>query len=325
MRIACITCFAILATSAAVAQQQQPSQRTVAGATTFSASSNLPIERIGDDDLLGISVYDAPELTGTVRVNSNGDIRLPMLKEHIHAAGLLPEGLESAIAKALTDGKVLVDPIVTVNVVEYRSRPITVIGAVRAPTTFQADGPVTLLDAISRSGGIAESAGSEILVTHSSTDAGTESVTLTEHIPVQSLMNPNSPAANLELLAGDIVRVPVAGQVYVLGDVNKPGAINITDGTETSVLKALVLSGGVARYSGHTAHIYRVKGDRLGRVDIPIKLKQIMEFRSPDVPLMADDILYIPDATGRRISAQALVVSLGLSVSLADVLIYATR
>lgn len=325
MRIVGVTCFAILTTCASIAQRQSAPEQTAARSTTFSSSSNLPIERIGDDDLIRISVYDAPELSGTVRVNSDGDIRLPMLKQHIHAAGLYPESLESAIATALTEGNVLVDPIVTVNVVEYRSRPITVVGAVRTPTTFQADSQVTLLDAITRAGGISENAGSEILVTHSPTAVSNESVMLTEHVPVQSLMNPNSPTANLKLLDGDIIRIPVAGQIYVIGDVNKPGAIYINDGLRSSVFKAIVLSGGLAPYSSHTAYIYRVESGKTDRTEIPVKVKRIMNGKSSDVPLIVNDILYVPDAAGRRMSTQALQTSLGISMGLAELILYAAH
>ena len=90
----------------------------VGGATSIIEVSNLPIERIGRDDLVGITVYDAPELTRTVRVGSDGDMRLPMLKQPIHAPGLafLPSSRrQKTIAAALIDERC---SIVTVSVVE---------------------------------------------------------------------------------------------------------------------------------------------------------------------------------------------------------------
>jgi polysaccharide export outer membrane protein len=101
----------------------------------------LPTQPVGPDDLLALSVYDSPELTRTVRVDADGNIRLPMLKDPIQVRGMVPSQLESAIAKALTKGKVLVDPIVTVTIVEYQSRPVNVVGAVKNPLVFQATGP----------------------------------------------------------------------------------------------------------------------------------------------------------------------------------------
>src|SRR5215475_6439878 len=105
--------------------------------------NNLPIQKIGSDDLLAISVYGSPELTRTIRVSHDGFIRLPMLRDRIKAKGLMPAELEEAIAEVLQERDLIVDPFVTVTVAEYHSRPISVVGAVRSPITFQALGTVT--------------------------------------------------------------------------------------------------------------------------------------------------------------------------------------
>ena len=127
--------------------------------------ANLPAQKIGPNDLIALSVYNAPEFSRTIRVSAEGEIRLPMLKRAIRAAGKLPGELEAAIADALTSEDILVAPAVTVTVVEYQSRPISVAGAVKNPVTFQAAGPVTLLQAITRAGGLAPEAGRKIIVT----------------------------------------------------------------------------------------------------------------------------------------------------------------
>ena len=100
---------------------------------TEPEGANLPAQKIGADDLLAIAVYDSPELTRTVRVSAQGQIHLPMLKKAIPAAGLQPMELESAVAQALRAEQILVDPVVTVTVAEYRSRPVSVAGAVKRP------------------------------------------------------------------------------------------------------------------------------------------------------------------------------------------------
>ena len=136
-------------------------------ASVEPASTNLPAQRLGPDDLIGLSVYDSPEFTRTIRVGPDGTIRLPMFKQRIKADGLMPGELERAVGDALTAEKLLVDPFVTVTVVEYHSRPISVVGAVRKPTTFQAIGVVTLIDALTRAGGLSDDAAGEILVSQS--------------------------------------------------------------------------------------------------------------------------------------------------------------
>src|SRR5262245_31383096 len=115
---------------------------------------NLPVQKIGVDDLIGIAVYDAPALTRPVRVSSDRTILLPMVKRRIPVAGLFPVDVESALSTELSKEEIMVDPIVSVSVVESRSRPISVAGSVKAPVTFQASGLVTLLDALSRAGGL---------------------------------------------------------------------------------------------------------------------------------------------------------------------------
>ena len=213
----------------------------------------------------------------------------------------------------------------TVSVVEYRSRPITVAGAVKSPITFQATGTVTLLDAISRAGGLTDNAGSEILVSHPPSITGDISATLTERIPARGLLGGEDPTLNLHLEGGEDIRVPEAGRVFVLGRVKKPGAFYITDGSESSVMKALALSEGLDTFPSHKAYIYRVEGASGGRNEIPIDLKKIMDRKSPDVPLLANDILYIPDAAGTRASLKVLEASIGLAAAFGTALIIVTH
>src|SRR6185503_10176879 len=117
--------------------------------TSFS-SGNLPVQRLGPNDLISVNVLGVPELTRIVRINGEGLIRLPLLEQPIQAAGNFPVGLETSIAAALRQGELVVDPVVSVTVAEYVSRPVTVAGAVRNPNTIQAMGGLRLLEAITR-------------------------------------------------------------------------------------------------------------------------------------------------------------------------------
>lgn len=286
-------------------------------------STNLPQQRIGVDDLIGISVYDSPELTRSVRVGSEGTIRLPMLKQRIKAAGLMPSELENAIGEALKSEDIFVDPIVTVSLVESRSRPINVVGAVKMPLTFQATGLTTLLDAISRAGGLSDDAGSEILVSKAQDGADGKPVVLTRRIPVQGLIDLADPELNVRLEGGEEIRVPDAGKVYVVGNIKQPGSFPIKDGTETTVLKALAMSQGLMPFATKNAYIYRQEANG-GKNEIPIELTKIMERKAPDVPLLANDILYIPDNKGRRNVVTAMEKVLGIGGALGAAAIYTT-
>lgn len=323
MRCFTISILVIAVASSVSAQQQANPNRAGTGATSFNEGSNLPVEKIGNNDLVGITVYDAPELTRTVRVGSDGTIRLPMLRQPIPAAGLYPTELETAITAALANGNVLVDPIVTVSVVEYRSRPISVSGAVKKPVTFQATGSVTLLDALAQADGLADNAGAEILVSKNSSAADGKSAMLIQRIPVKGLMGAEDPALNLHLEGGEDIRVPEAGKVFVLGRVKKAGAFFITDGSESSVMKALALSEGLDTFPSHSAYIYRVEGGSGSRNEIPVDLKKIMDRKSPDVPVLANDILYVPDASGVRASLKVLEMAVGAGAAIGGAAIYA--
>jgi polysaccharide export outer membrane protein len=264
---------------------------------TEATGANLPVQKIGADDLVDISVYGSPELTRAVRVGAQGQIRLPMLKRNLQAAGLFPGELESAIAEALRAEHILVEPLVTVTMAEYRSRPISVAGAVKRPLTFQAFGNVTLLDAIARAEGLASDAGPDILVTR-----GAE----TQRISVKALMGGGAPELNPRLTGGEEIRVPEAGRVYVVGSVKHPGAFTLRDASETSVLKVLALAEGLIPFASKEAYIFRHRDGAESKDEIPIALSKIMARKSPDVTLAVDDILYVPDSKGRRLSVSAL-------------------
>jgi polysaccharide export outer membrane protein len=253
---------------------------------------NLPAQKLGIDDLVAVSVYDAPELTRSVRVEPDGTIHLPLLEDGIKAAGLFPRELEAGVAAALKTGEILVDPVVKITVVEYHSRPISVMGAVKRPVTFQAVGAVTLLGALARAEGLSEDAGTEVVLTRE--DGAVE------RVPVKRLLNEADPAINFVLHGGEEIRVPEAGKIFVVGNVRKPGAFLVRDGSEDSVLKLVALAEGLAPFSYKQAFIYRAKQE------IPIELDQILKRKTPDVPLQVGDVLYVPDNKGKRLTATVL-------------------
>lgn len=264
--------------------QNKPSLMEDAG------KENLPSQKLGVDDLIAVSVYDAPELTRTLRVEEDGTIHLPLLKDGVQASGLLPRQLETAIAVALKLEQILVDPFVKVTVVEYHSRPISVMGAVHRPVTFQSVGKVTLLDALARAEGLTNDAGTEVLVTSGG---------LVERIPMKKLMKDADPSVNHELHGGEEVRVPEAGKIFVVGNVRKPGAFAVRDAGDNSVLRMVALSEGLMPFAAKEAYIYR-RDEKGAKQEIPVALEKIMQRKSPDVILETDDVFYIPDNKTRR-------------------------
>jgi polysaccharide biosynthesis/export protein len=287
----------------------------------LSDSTSLPVQKIGPDDLLGLTVYDSAELTRNIRVSQDGSVRLPLLRQRIQVAGLWPAEVEVAIVEALKKEQVMVDPVVSVSVAEYRSRPIKVVGAVKHPITFQAFGELTLLDAISRAEGLADDAGPEILISKVQPGVDGKPATLVQRVPVKALIDAADPDLNLKLEGGEEIRVPDAGKIYVVGNVRKPGAFAIKDSAETSIMRLLALSEGLLPYTGKQAFIYRKEASG-GKNEIPIDLERIIQRKSPDVTLVANDVLYIPDRSGRRSVMTAIEKSLPMGAAVTSALIW---
>jgi len=260
-------------------------------------TANLPVQRIGANDLVAITVYGSPELTRTLRVGADGMIRLPMMKQSIKAEGRMPAELEAAIAEGLKTEQLIVDPLVTVTVVEYKSRPISVMGAVRKPLTFQATGPLSLLEALARAEGLSPEAGSEILVSRKGATSGTES--LVRRISVKQLLNGTDAALNVTLTGGEEIRVPQADKIFVVGNVKRPGAFGIGEEGGSTVLRAVALAEGLAPYAAKQAIIYRREAS--GSVnELEIEFRKIMDRKAPDARLLPNDVLYIPEAKAKR-------------------------
>jgi polysaccharide biosynthesis/export protein len=288
----------------------------------LNPSSNLPAQPVGPEDLIGLQVYDAPEFTRTVRVSEKGSIRLPMLKSEIRVQGLLPSEIEVMVKEALQREQLFVDPFVTVNIVEYHSRPISVAGAVRTPTIFQAIGSVTLMDALARAGGLVpDQAGAEIIVTRPNGDTGAQSI---QRIPVKALFDGSDPELNIKLTGGEVIRVPDVGKIIVSGSVVHPGPVPVLDGVANTVTTAIAQAQGTIQFYSHTVYIYR-PDDKGVRHEIPVDLGKIQARKAPDVPLQARDILYVPDSSRRRITQNTLNSLTGVAGGAAVAGIYLAR
>ena len=268
---------------------------------------NLPAQVIGVNDLVAISVYRSPELTRTARVGTDGAIALPLLKNRIGAAGLLPIELEAEIVRALKEEGMLVNPIVEVTVAEYASRPISVIGAVNKPLTFQAVGRVTLVDALARAEGLRADASQEVLVSVPSTGADSgANHPLVRRVPVKALIDEADPKWNFQLTGGEEIRVPAAGKIFVLGNVKKPGSYPVPDPADASVMRMIGVAEGLVPYYRKTAYIYREEPDTGLRREIEVELAKMLKREVPDMPLLPNDVLYIPDSTSKRTRAQVI-------------------
>jgi polysaccharide export outer membrane protein len=182
-------------------------------------------------------------------------------------------------------------------VLEYKSRQVTVTGAVKMPTIVQATGDLKLLDAITRAQGVGPDAGPEVIV--STPGTGKEPAS-SVRIPIKDLLAGKNPALNLPLHGGEEIRVPEASKIVVMGNVKLPGMYPITDKEGSSVLKAMALSQGTLPATAKTAFVYRVVEGSSERKEIAIPLHDILHRKAADMPLQANDILYVPESSGAK-------------------------
>ncbi|HYM10639.1 MAG TPA: polysaccharide biosynthesis/export family protein [Bryobacterales bacterium] len=263
---------------------------------------------LGPEDLISVVVLDSPEFTREVRVSGAGTIRLPLVKRPIPAAGKTAGELEQEIARVLVEDGLLKEPSVSVTVREFNSKPVSISGAVRTPVVFQAFRPLTLVEAMSRAGGLTESAGSEILVSLPERNGQAARVL---HIPTKSLMETGDPRSEIWLRGGEDIRVPQAGRVYILGGVGRPGAVMISNDEPLTLLRALALAGGTTSAAGSKAFLLRPSANGSEKKEeIALNLKKLLKRKEPDLPLQTNDVIFIPDSKTRRLGEAALSAGL---------------
>lgn len=301
---------------------------------------------IGSGDLLDIEVFEVSELSREIRVNESGYIALPLIPTKIRAAGLTAFQLQDKLAELLQTNGLVSNPQVSVSVKEQHSQPITVIGAVNHPMVFEAVRKTTLLEVLSTAGGIAPDAGNVVLVTRNeseiapSTPATSMPATapaasgadpnnggsadtnppLTFTINLDDLLNTGDARFNISLEGGDVVSVPRAGIIYVVGAVNRPGGFVMqNDHQEVTTLKALSLAGGMTSTArSGQAVILRTNKSTGQKEQLPVDLKKVVDLKGEDVALLPNDVLVVPDSASKRAWHRTgdVMVSLGSGIAL---------
>jgi len=251
--------------------------------------------RLGAGDLLEISVYNVPELSTKARVSSNGDVYLPLI-DYVHLGDLSLEEAQAVVEKRLSDGGFVKNPHVTIFLNEYASQSVTVLGQVTRPGAYPILGDKRLYDIISAAGGLTDKAGKTVSISHRDKPDQPVKVTLAEGLA-------QTPESNVVIEPGDTIVVQRAGIVYVVGDVARPAGF-LMDSDHLTVLQAVALAGGTnktAKLNG--AKIIRKTSE--GMVETPVHLKKILQSKGPDMPLRADDILFVPNSAGKSAAYRA--------------------
>ena len=235
---------------------------------------------VGEGDLLKIMVYEHNDLATTARVSGDGKIGFPLLGQ-VEVADLNISQIAEKLQKLLADGYI-VEPQVAVFVEEYRSKKATILGQVKNPGLYELRGPTTLLELISKAGGLAKDAGSKGSIKRKSNPA--KDITIIK-IDIKSLIEKGDTSLNIAIKDGDSVYIDKAEVFYVTGQVKKPSAYKYEG--ETTIIKAITMAGGFTEKAstGNVKIIRKVSGK-----------EQVFTKVKMDEPVLADDVIVVAES-----------------------------
>lgn len=208
------------------------------------------------------------------------------LAGRLHVQGLSMADASAAIRTRLIVQRFVKDPTVTVSITEYATRGVSVLGEVKKPGIYTEMGSHRLNDYISLAEGLTPQAGTRVSITHR---AAPEQPTI---VRISSAGKP-TPGGNPVIESGDTIIVPKAGQVYVVGDVVRPGGYLMDHDEQLTIVQALALAQGANR-TALLKHSMIIRKTETGRTEIPVNVEKVLTMKSKDLALVDDDILFIP-------------------------------
>ena len=278
---------------------------------------------LASGDLLVVTIYnyrpEGGDFSSDVRVDDRGYISLPMI-EPIRAAGMSLAEVRRHIVHALQRAEVLKEPLVSAFLKEYQGQQVVVLGAVTRPGMYSLSrGHQTLVDVLSMAGGLAPNAGNYVLFRPSSPDADVGSSALPAYalgtrkagdspggdpsmVPIclDAVDGGTNPAIlALSLRGGDLIMLPEAGQVYVQGEVDKPGHYPLTRGV---TLTQMISSAGGPTFPADLSRVRLIRSAADGdSAEWQIDLDQINDREHADIRLERNDSIIVPSTPGRKV------------------------
>jgi polysaccharide export outer membrane protein len=300
--IAMLAAATLLGATLAYSQEAQ----SLAASTSHNVVAAPPI-RIDAGDLLEITAFDTPELSGKFRVDSRGYVTIPV-GGAVPVGGLTPEQADTAIERMLRNRDILKNPHVTVLVLEYATQGVSVLGEVKTPGIYPMEGQHGVLDFVSMAGGFSASASRVVNITHKAPPWDTVTVNLAGPHG-GSLVN------DVAVQPGDRVVALRSGVVYVIGDVGKPGGF-VVDSNGMTVVQALALAQGMNRTAKSSGML--IRSTPKGKEQTELALSKILANKAPDPQLEDGDIVYVPlsgakDWTNKGVSA-AVQMAVGMVI-----------
>jgi polysaccharide export outer membrane protein len=280
---------------------------------------------LGPDDQITIWALGVTEIDGKpIRIGPGGQIDLPLIGL-VEVSGLTVEQLKAHLLLRLKD--YVREPQVTVSVLEMRSQPVSILGPVKNPGVHLLHGNKTLVEVLALAGGLQPEAGPIIKITRrlawgpiplpGATEDPTGTFSVAE-MSLKAVMESGNPEYNIVMRPHDVVSIPKASMVYVMGEVSRPGGYALSERETMSVLQTLSLAGGINRGAAHKrARILRVAPGARERQEILVDLEKMLAGNSADMSLQPEDILFIPNSTGKTVSVKAIETAIQLGLGIA--------
>jgi len=263
---------------------------------------------ISAGDLINVTVFDTPELSGPLRVNEKGFISVPIAGS-LSVEGMTADQAGFAIEQLFRQKDILKTPAVSVFIAEYATQGVNVMGEVKSPGIYPLLGGHGLWDLVSAAGGVTPLAGRAVTITHKGDP--------THPIVVQLETDPGSVAhSDIDIRPGDTVVVSRSGVVYVVGDVNHPGGFTLDSKMQAGVIEALAMAQGPAR-AADLDKAKLIRKNATGREEYSVELSKILKNQAPDIPLEDGDILYIPVSGVKMFRGRSMDAALSLTNGLA--------
>jgi len=294
-------CIAAVAQSSTV--NLLPTVQPRANSTGASRDSDTD-SVISPDDVLDIYVMDVAELSRQYRVSPTGKVVLPLLPDPLEAAGMTPSEFSDALSQQLQDNGLVTTPHIVVTISNSRLKSVSITGAVKMPQIYPMFGRTTLLDVLSQAQGLSDDASNVAVISRG--DIGAQATNSTERVQtvnLKKLLESGDPTYNIAIYPGDRVTVPHSGVVYVVGAVHKPGGFVIrAPDNGMTVIQAIAMAEDAKSTAVRSkAMIIRADASQPnGHMRVPLNLDLILAGKQPDVLLLADDILFVPDSAAKR-------------------------
>jgi len=282
---------------------------------------------LGAGDEINVFVRDVEEINKKpLRVENDGYISVP-LAGRVMAAGLTAPQLETALIAKLKAQ--ILDPQVSVAVAEFRSQPVSIIGAVNKPGVIQVQGRKTLVEVLSLAEGLRTDAGRMITVTRrlehgriplpGATDDPSGQYSMARIDMKTGLLDGLNPEQNIAIQPDDVISVPKADMIYVIGEVKRSGGFVLNDRETLSVLQAIAMAEGLTlTAASKDSKILRTKDGSPNKIEIPIDLKQLLAGKGEDLRLQPNDIVFVPNNRTRNFALKTLetAVQIGTGVAI---------